>query len=322
MQEYGVERVSRNREIDVLRGIGCVYVVLGHLHPGELEAHIYSFHMFLFFFLSGYLHKKKTMKAVIISGTKTLLLPFLCAGVLSHIVSLLLHEPIQGNLIQSLFYINGELTWNRPIWFLLVLFEATLITHLIERWSFLYIVSIGLCTLYGYFLQNTNYSFGLSILPVAYSWIGIGYISKKYLSRLFDIEKKYQLLIIMIAAAANYCCTYRLNTRISVLGSYYGNYIFAFIAGYFGIIMYWFIAKLIARNSMLETLGKHGVAMLSTQYLILKILQKISTASFGYDIWREVSLMKAIPVTAAISLCYYTIFIVSDRTRKMFKPTT
>lgn len=47
--------------IDVLKGIGIILVVLGHLNPGiYLETWIYSFHMFLFFFLSGHIFKKKT----------------------------------------------------------------------------------------------------------------------------------------------------------------------------------------------------------------------------------------------------------------------
>jgi polysaccharide biosynthesis protein PslL len=47
--------------IDVARGIGIALVVYGHLNDGSfLRNWIYLFHMPLFFFLSGYLHKVKT----------------------------------------------------------------------------------------------------------------------------------------------------------------------------------------------------------------------------------------------------------------------
>jgi fucose 4-O-acetylase-like acetyltransferase len=47
--------------IDVARGIGIALVVFGHLNDGSfLRNWIYLFHMPLFFFLSGYLHKVKT----------------------------------------------------------------------------------------------------------------------------------------------------------------------------------------------------------------------------------------------------------------------
>jgi fucose 4-O-acetylase-like acetyltransferase len=43
--------------IDVVRGLGILLVVLGHLETGFPERIIYAFHMPLFFFLSGYVHK-------------------------------------------------------------------------------------------------------------------------------------------------------------------------------------------------------------------------------------------------------------------------
>ena len=43
--------------IDIVRGIGILLVVLGHLETGFPERVIYAFHMPLFFFLSGYVHK-------------------------------------------------------------------------------------------------------------------------------------------------------------------------------------------------------------------------------------------------------------------------
>ena len=51
---------KREPYIDCLRGTVIIFVVLGHLNPGMiLETWIYSFHMFLFFFLSGYLFHPK-----------------------------------------------------------------------------------------------------------------------------------------------------------------------------------------------------------------------------------------------------------------------
>lgn len=44
--------------IDCLKGLGIILVVWGHLNlPRAVEIIIYSFHMPLFFFISGYLFK-------------------------------------------------------------------------------------------------------------------------------------------------------------------------------------------------------------------------------------------------------------------------
>lgn len=50
--------VERQDWIDVAKGLGMVLVVLGHMSiPKGLEQFIYSFHVPLFFFVSGFLHR-------------------------------------------------------------------------------------------------------------------------------------------------------------------------------------------------------------------------------------------------------------------------
>ena len=49
----------RNKEIDCLRGILILFVVIGHSESGKLHDIIFLFHMPLFFILSGYLIQKK-----------------------------------------------------------------------------------------------------------------------------------------------------------------------------------------------------------------------------------------------------------------------
>ena len=287
-------------------------MILGHLHPGIFETHIYSFHMFLFFFLSGYLFSTKPLKSVIIRNIKTLLIPFFCAGVIAEIIDLLLSQTIEYNALASLFYLGGDLTWNRPIWFLIVLFEATVLTHLINRFTYIYYISIFCSFCVGYFFQNTNFSFGLSILPVAYCWIGIGYLSKKYLIKFFNNDSKANIYYLILFAIINFCFSYILNTRISMLGSYYGNYLFAYIAGFSGICMYWIISKLIQKNTIIESFGKHGVLLLSTQYILFKTFSIISIKFFQYDIWKESGFIKAILMSAFTLLLYLVIIVLYE----------
>jgi len=49
---------ARNSSLDIAKGIGIILVVIGHLHeaPLLLVKFIYSFHMPLFFILSGYIY--------------------------------------------------------------------------------------------------------------------------------------------------------------------------------------------------------------------------------------------------------------------------
>lgn len=227
----------------------------------------------------------------------------MCGG--AAVISLLLNETIDGGTVAAIFYWNGLLTWNRPIWFLVVLFEATVLTNILIKNNKVYYLSILGSFTVGYLLQNTNFSFGLSILPVAYCWVGIGVLSKRFLTQIFDCGKKQMLLILVISLTFNYLFSYVLNTRISVIGSFYGNYFYAYAAGFFGICMYWNLSKLIGENKIFELLGRHGVLLLSTQYFIFRIISYISLQLIDYDCWREKGIVKAIILTASL-VCFYS----------------
>lgn len=68
---------TRLPEFDILKGIGIILVLLGHL-PISSEMHmvIYSFHMPLFFFCSGVFFHKRAVKESMIKDVKSILIPY------------------------------------------------------------------------------------------------------------------------------------------------------------------------------------------------------------------------------------------------------
>nr|WP_284508153.1 acyltransferase family protein [Caballeronia sp. AZ1_KS37] len=82
----------RNRTIDAARGIGIVLVVLGHAIglPEWLFRVIYSCHMPLFFFLSGYLFNgKRGPLEVMRRNSRRLLMPYAVAAAIAIFPSIL-----------------------------------------------------------------------------------------------------------------------------------------------------------------------------------------------------------------------------------------
>jgi len=71
---------ARIQWIDVLKGIAIIFVVLGHCNPGhQLYTYLYSFHLFLFIFVSGYLFDRTRYSGYgtfVKRKAKTLLLPY------------------------------------------------------------------------------------------------------------------------------------------------------------------------------------------------------------------------------------------------------
>ena len=71
--------------IDIAKGYGILFVIIGHLYLQDsfLTTQIYTFHMPLFFFLSGYVFsaKKYNFNEFIKRKAKTILVPYFALGV-------------------------------------------------------------------------------------------------------------------------------------------------------------------------------------------------------------------------------------------------
>lgn len=137
------ERV-RNQEVDILRGIAAVLMILGHsfiVYPvniasvpwcAAIEQFIYTFHMELFFILAGYVYHCIGYKSYIKKKIERIALPYFVFG----IGAMLLRayggaaingtEPIGEGIIKLLFRGGGY-------WFLYVLFLIFAIYPLIEK---------------------------------------------------------------------------------------------------------------------------------------------------------------------------------------------
>ena len=67
---------SRLEYVDVAKGIGIICTIIGHTFTGTMTARvIYTFHMPMFFFISGYLYHEKKTKDLFAKSVKRLLVP-------------------------------------------------------------------------------------------------------------------------------------------------------------------------------------------------------------------------------------------------------
>ncbi len=66
----------RDETFDVLKGIAIFFVILGHCNARYLYPFIYSFHMPLFFFITGYFFKIRTLQAELRLSLKRLIIPY------------------------------------------------------------------------------------------------------------------------------------------------------------------------------------------------------------------------------------------------------
>ncbi|WP_396271273.1 acyltransferase family protein [Ideonella sp.] len=143
---------DRKAWIDIAKALGIWLVVWAHLPQGNLavKAFFYTFHMPLFFFLSGYLLKPQSLWLTLQLGVRRLLLPYLLYALLAWACWLALAVWKQPALLQSdslvpgyvlkpllgVVYAVGDYTdsslmINMPVWFLVGLYVMAAIFALL-----------------------------------------------------------------------------------------------------------------------------------------------------------------------------------------------
>lgn len=144
---------ERTQWIDWAKTIGMWLVVFGHIpgHPAAVSEFIYAFHMPLFFFLSGYLARTKSVPDAVKSGVVRLLVPYalfygltwvwwFVFGYLRHpewfphlsMVEAALARPLFGMLLGVGHDTPGSHMVNVPLWFLVGLFQLGVVVALVE----------------------------------------------------------------------------------------------------------------------------------------------------------------------------------------------
>ncbi len=154
MNTLRAESKERVQWLDTARCIGIFLVILGHISFGPIFGHsaekwIYSFHMPLFFFLSGLTQKNLKFAESVKKAARQLLLPYSIFYVLTFLwwlmVSVLRHPEIYPNRFDAilkgllgLLIANGYDTKisfmaNVPLWFCAGLFWCKLVFAIVEN---------------------------------------------------------------------------------------------------------------------------------------------------------------------------------------------
>lgn len=135
----------RNSSIDIMKGVGIIAVIIGHcVLPTIIKNFIYSWHMPLFFIISGYFHKSTSIKNTIKKNFYSILAPYLATSLFMVILNFFHDNPypnIHFHTITAIFVGSG--TWGNNIsifetyfvgvlWFLLALFWCRFLYSILE----------------------------------------------------------------------------------------------------------------------------------------------------------------------------------------------
>lgn len=188
--------MARLGQFDILKAIGIILVIIGHTIKDSLVCNfIYSFHMPLFFLVSGYFLRPRASLLPEREPTKRLLLPYLTTGavlvVLLSLSAVLRHDFSWGlplHYLAGVGYGNSvaDMSFQSvgPLWFLLALFWGIQIVQVA-----LYFqkrcpaaISVGFCLIVSLLLAKNNILLPWSIRQgmMAAAYIYAGYAVKQY----------------------------------------------------------------------------------------------------------------------------------------------
>jgi len=273
------ESSDRVRWIDIAKGIGIPETT----YIGK--RYIYSFHMHLFFFLSGYLfsiNKYASLIKFLSVKFKTLVVPYFCFGLISYFYWLIIKENInnteinQVKMVISLILSQGAdnyLPYNPVLWFLTCLFVVeSLFFYLSEIKNNTYmVISLLVCAVSGFLLSVYIKSYIPWSADAALTGIvfyGLGYICKK---KAFLTNLKITVLYYIISILSIILMYFIIpnNGIVSLAYNLLGeNIIYTYIAALAGIYLCLSLSICIKTNKVLEYIGKNALIIMAIHWLV------------------------------------------------------
>lgn len=296
--------IKRVEWIDIAKGIGIMLVILGHTIALKYSSIIYTFHMPLFFMLSGLFAKHySSFGQALNKRVNTILIPWMKLYAISFIIVLMIPEwRSQLNVsecLMELYTANTNLIQNSSLWYLVCFFFVTLIFHFlpskhISKKKLYVLVIIGIALLYIKPLLNIlpipehRLPFKIDTAFVSLAFFAFGYYAKDVIFVAVSYAKPiYIIALFFIWFAAAYLNGWtNLNSfdfgRIKVL--------FYPIAGC-GILITLWVAYMIASEKRLYKLsrllmfyGKNSLLIFGFQSLLIRLYHLCFNHFCGLDL--------------------------------------
>ncbi|MFA0816584.1 MAG: acyltransferase family protein [Anaerofustis sp.] len=287
--------VQRENYLDVAKGIALFGVVLGHLvnFGGTAFTWIFSFHMMLFFFISGYQFNSNKyinykFTEYFDKKVKTILIPYVIVTIIGIIACIIIPSwrGFGANIYYYLFYLaQPENLQVGQIWFLACLFWTEILFFYFYKkmFSHLHTVSIIfiiiLISIVG-FNMNLVSLFTYPRIPwkldssiTALVFYSTGFYTKRIglIDKLYEYSKFVSAIILISCGVLGFYIAEYKNGYVNISDCQYGNYIYFYIAAFCGILFVMLFSKYLANNKILQYYGRNTLWMFSLHSFLLYI---------------------------------------------------
>ena len=194
-----MQHSNRDLTFDVLKGSGILLMVTAHTLGWKhfLYPYIYAFHIPLFFLVSGYLYKPRTIREQIKKDFKRLLIPYITITIIEIFLVFIYKAHFHHNIYIAFYLFSNSIS---PVWFLLALFISKAIFNLVlANTKHFIIFSLIISSISCWVTSNYCFQlpFCISSATGALIFIAIGYHAKK--NNLIDVLRNYSWCSIPLA---------------------------------------------------------------------------------------------------------------------------
>lgn len=240
-------RVLQHRigHLDMVKAFAIFMVFIGHkISYITAEQYIYSFHLPLFFWISGFLYdpvKSQQFRSILSRRLRTVIVPYFIFALISFSFWFVIVRglSVRGQVLSldpwhpflGIFYGVGVGQWRNPLdialWFLPCLFVTTMIFWYINKYlsgrsqvfALIIIGAIGLMTSM-WLPFRLPWSADVALTAVVF--YGTGYIARKRDEQISNLKWFWKAAVMASLAAIGFLLSF-INVKVDMNHNFYGN---------------------------------------------------------------------------------------------------
>ena len=301
--------------VDMAKGYGILAIFTGHLVEGTIIGDfVYSFHLPLFFFLSGYLFKADMSFGKFISKkARSILLPYFILGL--PVVFFSVYYPLVFTGLVHKWLVNPAVLWdafcdglikffiqNRygTMWYLAVLFGLNILAFILakipkESIRLILVIAIASAGIFYYSKGGVALPWNVDVVLTALPFFWLGYFFSKhdFLYGLILQQAKWKrillwLLMMTVNIGANIRSFRLTGEGLEMFWNHYGSPLWVYLSAFAGILGVVIFSSLFSWKP-LTYIGEHSMLFFMWHQAIFFELWKEMYPRWGIpDIWEYI----------------------------------
>ena len=298
-------RAERLSWLDVLKGIGIILVVIGHVYSNRTVFNwLYSFHMPLFFLAAGWVYKEKSVLTDIKRRIQTIVVPYFSFGLLVLLYWQVIERRFRDSDMSFMDSLLGlfsgcydNLDFNVHLWFLPCFFVTValfniLVMNLGGR-KIAYVVSALMSLIY-VVLPMPELPWGINRVFKYIGFYAVGVFLAGRETKIADRNVGTGVAAVVLLTVNFFLSLYNLTTGLMW-----------FVTALIGVTAMILISQFINENKILQYFGRISLIVLCIHGPVYRIVVKIVSIPLhmGTDAVRENILLAMIVVAITMIIC-------------------